>query len=421
MHKLVEAVRHARIDGYEPVEIKALDMKAPIPSKPSLAFRITNVLNRPILGRLSVQIEGLSVAQNDLEVHIAPDSTKVVALRVSGGKVRDDNLYPMTAVFDAGEDGAVRHVESMRCNVIAHRTIQVDGSLADWDGVLPQTIVDAKAEGASPTEMAWHPLGSFPTSTKSGYAAAYLAYDSKNFYFAAKIADDTPEPGTFRWASIDPNQFFYPEVATRVDRNDRSKREELRWPDGVRRYTYRKDPTLPAGNGQLPFDNVQIAFNVIPEDDVAEKGAYSYPPGTMPHYCSYKDTDYEYALNPVAPQYGGGTEIWRLLVPGMPRKHFYPRQPESPFDGPVKDGKLVIRRDGNTRIVECSLPWTELTWVKRRLDAGQKIKFTFRVNDGKGPSYELATNRSVSDNLGLTFHVDWERHWSNELEFGWEK
>ena len=27
--------------------------------------------------------------------------------------------------------------------------------------------------------------------------------------------------------------------------------------------------------------------------------------------------------------------------------------------------------------------------MKKRLDAGEPIKFTFRVNDNKGPSYEL--------------------------------
>jgi hypothetical protein len=327
----------------------------------------------------------------------------------------------MKAVFNAGVNGQVVHNESMRCNVIAHRTIKVDGSLSDWDGVIPQTIADAQAEGASPTEKAWHPLTTFDETTKRGFAAAYLAYDSANFYFAAKIADDTPEDGTFRWETIDDDQFFYPEVAIKVDRDDPTKREELRWPEGVRRYSYRQDPTLPASWGGKPYDDVQIAFNAIPEDDLPHKGAYSFPRGTMPHYSAYRDTDYEYALNPVAPKYGGGTEIWRLQVPGMPRKSFYPRQPKSPFDGPVKDGKLTIRRVGNTRIVECSIPWKEMPWVKRRLDTNQTVKFTFRVNDGKGPSYELATGRSVSDTLGLTFHPDWEQHWSNEVEFGWQK
>jgi len=52
--------------------------------------------------------------------------------------------------------------------------------------------------------------------------------------------------------------------------------------------------------------NVQIAFNVI---SMGEDGYGTTPKGTMPRYVGYKCTDYEYALNQVAPQYGGGTEI----------------------------------------------------------------------------------------------------------------
>jgi len=105
----------------------------------------------------------------------------------------------------------------------------------------------------------------------------------------------------------------------------------------------------------------------------------------------------------------------------MPRKHFYPRQPKSPFDGAVKEGKLAMVREGNTRLVEAALPWSEIPKVKERLDAGKRIKFTFRVNDNGGPSYELATERSVSKANSITFHNDWQSHWSNELEFGFEK
>ena len=59
-----------------------------------------------------------------------------------------------------------------------------------------------------------------------------------------------------------------------------------------RRYSYRKRPDLPAGDHH---DNVQIAFNVLPND---EKPYLMNPPGTMPKYECYPDTDYEYALNP---------------------------------------------------------------------------------------------------------------------------
>jgi hypothetical protein len=140
----------------------------------------------------------------------------------------------------------------------------------------------------------------------------------------------------------------------------------------------------------------------------------------MPGFTNYKDTDYEYALNPIAPEYGGGVEIWRLQVPGMPRKSFYPRQPKSPYDGAVK-GQLVIKRDGNTRIVEAAIPWSEIPDVKQKLDLGENIKFTFRVNDNKNPGImELSHERSVAKR-NASMQSDWVEHWANEVEFGWEK
>jgi hypothetical protein len=187
----------------------------------------------------------------------------------------------------------------------------------------------------------------------------------------------------------------------------------------VRRYTYRKGVELPFGAGPNKFDNVQIAFNVIPLDKKADM--VPNPPGTMPRFVPYHDTDYEYALNPVSPDYGGGTEIWRSLVPGMPRKHFYPRQPASTYDGPVKDGSLIIKQDGNTRVVEAAIPWSEIPLVKKALDKGKTVKFSFRVNESAGPSMELAEGRSVSKKNTYTFHPDWADHWANEVEFSFQK
>ena len=149
-----------------------------------------------------------------------------------------------------------------------------------------------------------------------------------------------------------------------------------------------------------------------------KKALLPFPAGTMPRFCAYPDTDYEFALNKVGEAYGGGTEIFCLLRPGAPRKHFFPRQPKAPLDGgPVKgDAKLVV--SGN--VVECAIPWSELPEVKRRLDAGQTVKFSFRVNNGPG-ALELAAGRSVSKDNCLAFHNDWSTHWANEVEFGFEK
>ena len=284
----------------------------------------------------------------------------------------------------------------------------MDGNLDDWKDVRPQTVTGAGIK-TSLTEEAWLPFKQFGKDQKSGVATAYLAYDDKYFYFAAKIADATPDEGMVRTETRDDSEFFYPAVSY-------DKEQPLSWPEGVRRYSYRKNFAIPSGNDR---DNVQIAFNVI---DPERKPFLQYPRGTMPHFMVYADTDYEFALNPVAARYGGGTEVWRLLAPGTPRKHFYPRQPKAPIDGgAVHDAKLAMRREGNTRIVEAAIPWSELTEVKRRLDAGQSIKFSYRANNNDGPALELAAGRSVSKQNPLTFHDDWSGHWANEIEFAFEK
>ncbi len=191
----------------------------------------------------------------------------------------------------------------------------------------------------------------------------------------------------------------------------------LHWPQGVRRFSYRKGPVLPSGNAPN-FDNIQLGFNVLSRD---EKPWAFFPPGTVPYYTGYWDTDYEYALNTVAATYGGGVEIWRIRYPGMPPKHHYPRQPACEQDGPVKNGKLVTKHEGSTRITECALPWGEIPHVKQALDAGRPIKFSFKINDSAGVGcMELSKGRSVARRNG-SFRADWKESWANELEFGWEK
>jgi hypothetical protein len=50
------------------------------------------------------------------------------------------------------------------------------------------------------------------------------------------------------------------------------------------------------------------------------------------------------------------------------------------------------------------------------------VKFDFRVNDHRGLSgMELAWGRAVSRENGFAFAEDWVQHWSNELEFAFDK
>ncbi len=423
---LLAAVRGSRVEGIEPLATVCHDMTRPIGGGAVLRLSLNNVLNRPVRGRLSVSLGGLTLVPAEQDLALGPHETREVVIAVSGAPA-PDNRYPLALTFDAGADGRAVHEETMSVNLIARRSIVVDGSLDDWAGALPQSIVAAGSTGPTLTEAAWLPFKPLDAGVPQGFASAFMAYDENAFYFAAKIADTTPDAGMPRYETFDPEPYFYPQTSyvVRLPKagiapfraGDTQTPAPLVWPEGVRRYSYRRDAILPCGNFPNQ-DNVQLAFNVLSAD---RKPWYACPPGTMPGYIGYKDTDYEYALNPVAAEYGGGTEIWRLQVPGMPHKHFYPRQPKSPFDGPVKAGQLAIRHEGNTRIVEASIPWSELPDVKARLDAGQTIKYSYRVNDNAGRgTMELSRERSVAKRNG-SFTADWVEHWANELEFGWER
>ncbi len=397
--KLLAVLAKAELAGLEPVEIIACDMTAPIAAKPTLRLRITNVLNRPVKGKLSVTVEGLTLEPGEQTVSLRGHESKEVVVTITDGSASADNNYRLLATFDAGADGTKKHAELMHVNLVAHRAITVDGDLDDWQGVIPQT--SANTVGASQTEKAYLPFLNWDRQSGGGAVTAWLAYDERFFYFAAKVPR---MDGLIRYETRNDDDFFYPEKVT-------DKGTELTWPAGVRRFSYRKDFDIPSGNGK---HNVQIAFNAIPPE---QKAYLPFPAGTMPRFCAYFDTDYEFALNKVGDAYGGGTEIFCLQRPGMMRKHFFPRQPKAPIDGgPVKgDAKLVVKDN----VVECAIPWSELPDVKQRLDAGQTVKFSFRVNNG-GEAFELAAGRSVSKDNPLTFHNDWSTHWANEVEFGWE-
>jgi hypothetical protein len=609
---LLKALAGARIEGYQPLDIVAHDFLAPIDQKPSLHLTLTNILNRPVTGAVQVTVAGLTLDAPP-QIALQPHETRDVLIPVTGGAPIASNTYPLSFRFDAGADGTAQLQEELHANVIAKRTIKVDGDLSDWKGVLPITVHAEGAEDVSSTVKAWLPFEKFDAAQKPGLATGYLAYDDNYFYFAAKIADNTPSPGMIRFATRNDDDYFYPDVTYNMDpltilwKKETTWNEPLRagsallmpgssmqrsftawvpgldgnngafaidfdlprdtfhqvsfyfvdwdtkpeasgradgrrgtkieaidlatgkrlalnivsrygsgayatyrlagkvrlifrtasavggslsgvffdplpvadtrkpnpkdtataqfiamdattggswsgtygadgyaifgsdpkypayaqvsvpeirdkstykWPDGLRHYSYRKNPEMPFGS-YPNYDNVQIAFNVIPEDQ--KEDLLPNLPGVPKGFIPFRDTDYEYALNKVADAYGGGTEIWRCRVPGMPNKDFYPRQPASPFDGAVPNGHLVVKQNDTTRIVEAAIPWHEIPLVKKALDENKTIKFSFRVNDNDGPSMELPQGRSVSKQNTYAFHPDFVPHWANEIEFSFEK
>ena len=224
----------------------------------------------------------------------------------------------------------------MHVNVIARRTITVDGKLDDWKGVLPQTVA---AGDAAPTltEAAWFPFKKFDESVTKGFATGYLAYDDHYFYFAAKVADDTPDAGMVRFATRDDDEYFYPPVVVRLRSSAPSARAATKQaatpgPRACAATPTARTRTCPAAT--TPTTTTCRSRSTSCRR--TQKPCYPNPPGTMPGYIAYQDTDYEYALNQVAAEVRRRhRDLAAQLRRACRRSTSTRASRQSPKDGPV--------------------------------------------------------------------------------------
>lgn len=598
--ELLAALKNSRMTGIQAVELIPRDFLEPVGRGAKMRMTVHNLLNRPVQGTLNGTLEGLKIKYPE-KLSLSPFESCDVTVTVEDGKANALNQYPLLFTFDAGKDGVAEVRDTMRSNMIAKRTVKVDGKLDDWEGVVPQVVSNDGSVEMSLMEKAWLPFEKDTASRNRSLAMFYTAYDKDYFYIAAKISDKTVFPGTLRFETRNDDMFYYPEVSWKYDSKktflyeiqkenaaascgiekpgkpgsraaecvrpaierlrfdlnlpenkltkvtlyfpwsdfrsgrqawirilDRNGREltgshqlwsirdgafvsyeaagkvnievvngrwwnkesgrvagiffdqggnsafklnkdgayakflgvdekdpgkwigrfgklgyllpglketklekgiscvlrnddvkdKLVWPKGVRRYSYRMRPILPDG-ASTSMDNIQIAFNALPIDQ--DPVTVANLPGRIPGFTNYNSSDYEFALNKVAPEYGGGTEIWRMQVPGSVRKHFYPRQPKAPWEGAVKNGALAIDYRNGTRFVEAAIPWSELPHVKKLMEEGKPVKFSFRINDDGAAPLDFGKDRAATRKAGSTFHPDWKPSWSNEIEFSFEK
>ncbi len=595
---ILKSIKESSVSGVERAEMKAKDFLMPVAKGAKMILQINNITNAPLNAGLAGKLGDFKIKYSE-NISLKPFESKDIEIEIVDGKPNPVNQYPLEFTLTAGNEIIGKVSDIMRSNVIARKTIKVDGKLEDWQDVVPQVLSTTGEVEKTMMEQAWLPFEKQAEGSKARTAFVYTAYDDNHFYIAVKAADPTEHPGTLRFETRNDDEFFYPEISYKYDEEkaylttvvkeenfkaygvempgkpgeriaecvrpkivrtrfdfdlpedrltkvtlyfpwdsfrsgrkasmlvvDRSNNDKtlakselwsingggfasyeakgkisifvtnsrwwhtqsarvggvfldpidkavnddktsaeylgvdeenpgkwigrygkagylipgidaakfepgygcklrdddvkitLKWPEGVRRYSYRKRTVLP--DGQAPaFDNLQIAFNAIPDDQ--DPNVVAALPGRMNGFVLTVLSDYEFALNKVAPQYGGGTEIWRMQVPDGVRKHFYPRQPKAPWEGAVKNGALVIDYREGTRFIEAAIPWSEIPHVKALMEAGKPVKFSFRVNDESGSALEFGKDRSVTRPGFNTFHPDWRRSYSNEIEFSFQK
>lgn len=456
--RLIEQrLREARIEGVRPVEIFLRDFTTPVDAPgTALSVAVHNLLNRPIKGTLKIAPPpGITLKNDTLPVELKAGQTLDLAFELAGAKPSPANAYLFKAEFNS-DAGKADWAENLNVVVARRGTKTVDGNLDDWKGDIG-VLVDAKLQKVDPTQQAWMPfLAARDAQPDGSFAELKLAWDDAFLYVGARVLDQSDSLGRQRLAAWDEEQYFRSakddEVCERLrpyrrfvlaNMRDAKTAEKMKadpeW--GAYQKFIESDPELKHAitsnaasvyfqakdrNPKATFADAYYVYKKVPWHDQPWAGDclqlgfdllpdyyFRMKPNTdkVPHgFHAMPDTDFEFSAYQCA---DGGSELWRILAPGIPRGHYYPRQPRAKHDqGPVQGAQHVVRREGKVTTYELAIPWTE--FVVRpsgglvRPKPGETFGFTFRVNNNTKPDILYGGDKSVVKTNGLALHPYWE-------------
>lgn len=392
-------LKQAKIDGKRPVEILPHDFTTRVDAKGAvLNVTLHNCLNRAIAGKLAVKAPAdLSLATAEQSVKLEAGERKTLAFPLTGAKPNAANAYPCMFQF-ASDAGNAEYAEVMNAAIVPKKTFAIDGNLDKWKDV-PGVTVAAGFQAKELTELMRRPWLELKDQHPDGNLMEFkLAWDEKFLYVAARVNDKTPQLDLPAMAGRDENEFFHSKAS-----DERAPFKEFlkKFPGrsfAEVPYVYCKSP-----EGYIPFrrDRLHIGLDVTagwhdlkPTTDKVPQGFHAVP-----------DTDYEYALYPVKE---GKSELWRLLAPGVPRIHDFPRQLHGArTTGPVPNAKFAVKREGNTYLYELAIPHEELAELS--LKPGTTFGLMVRAGNDKGPQVDYGVNKAVTKSNGLSLHPYWER------------
>ncbi len=402
---VAERIRTAKIEGKRPVEILPEDFSTRIDDpKAALNVRIHNCLNSRIQGTLKVKPpEEVALKEAAQAVELAPGETKALAFPIASGKPAPANAYPFEFVFNSPA-GKAEYKELMNATIAPKAKIAVDGNLDDWKEI-PGIMIAAMSEKLDPTEAARRPwLATAEKQPDGTFAELKMAWDENFLYVSARVNDPTPQMDKVRGETRKDDDYFhsaasdsqspYKEFLDTRKIGDKTLRE-LGYSFAQVPFVYKQVCGDVAWNG----DRLQFAFDVTDDWHDFKPNTDRVPAG----FTAWPDTEYEYSAYLCA---DGKGELWRMLAPGVPRVHDYPRQPKGKLStGAVKDAQHVVRQEGSVRIYELAIPKTELSTLK--LQGGSRFGFMFQVGNNKGPSIFYAENKAVAKLNGLSLHPYW--------------
>jgi len=320
----------AIIEQVTPVNMYALSLTEPADRPQQLLVRIENQVNRDVRGKLRLSIAGL---RQETTAAFAAPAGKLVEARIPwpGAKLSEANQYGITLAAEVQTTDAVARtlgvVKTDQIIAVARfvsRTITVDGSLDDWQGVTPVLLDSLQvSKGFDPTAYLLNPNLPRPAQIAADRVVArvYTAYDDKNVYIAAAVNEPR--------LSCSAGQLSRPGLPYRKG-----------MPDGLDHIS-------------LCGDVLLIAFGF--RDRVPNWGRQMNDPYAWKGH--FYDTDYQYAAHVST----DGDMLIRQWGDSTPRRTAY--QTEAvPAVGPVPGSAISIRRDEASKltIYEIAIPRTEL-------------------------------------------------------------
>jgi len=391
-------LKAAAFAGQRPVEILPRDFSG-FPTAPGARLTVTlqNRLNRSLLGILTAQTPPeIHLDQREQLIELAAGAQATLAFPVLQASNHPANAYPFTFTFRSPA-GTAEYTEVLNVAVAPKGTRAIDGNLDDWPDA-PGVVLELSSASTGPAAASRRSWAELKSQQPDGHYAEFkLAWDEAFLYLAAQVNDPTAELDTPRLADRAEDRYFHsaasdarPPFQQFIEQFPGRSFAEVP-------YVYCVDP---AWDSPYRRDRLQFALDV-------SEGWHDMAPTTnqVPlGFHAVPDADYEYSLYLCA---GGGSELWRLLAPGVPRRHDYPRQLRGErTTGPVPGAQHVVRREGATYVYEVAIPQAELADLK--LVAGSSFGLMVRAGNRTGPDLDYARDKAVAMLNGLTLHPYWE-------------
>jgi hypothetical protein len=292
--------------------------------------------------------------------------------------------------------GTVKRDQMVAAARFVKRTITVDGTLADWEGVAP-VMIDSRDQKASVdlTEYVLNPGRRRPEAADAKRVAAriYTAYDDQNVYLAAAVEEpalrnSAGSPATRGRAQ---NKVTLPYRTGMPDGLD-----HIRLTGDVFSFAFGFQDRVPGWGRQL-------------DDPWAWKGHFY---DTDYHYVAHISTEGDQLLRQWGPDTGRRTAYQASVMPGY---------------GPVAGAQIRIRRDESAglTVYEMSIPRAELALFNP--SAQDRLRFGFMLpNDeraGPGGALQWSAAAGVFDHWQSTgsFGPSWMAVLPCQTFFGIEK